>query len=281
MSAQAAPADAPAAFDSSEVVDEASAAAAGTRAAARWLASALGGIPSLAIVGAVVRSPGDGGFEPWKLALGVAFAALGAVIGVLAFARVLAPVPLEDKDLLKPDFDLKRIPGQPYTRYSELTKDMDAIRRAAGDRDWEAADALRAAKQAEAEAQIADADAKEAEAAAAADPQRKPQADGARRSAQVKQHELAAKSAQATAIGSAATIWAQQYKRRDAVRSDAYRLLASDTVGKRYSDAKGAAVLAVALIAAGVVLIGLAPKPKPAASKVSARPAAVATPKGK
>lgn len=118
----------PTGTESADVVDEASAAAQGTRSAARWLASVLGGLPSLAILSAIVNAPGEAGFDVVRLSLGVGLCAVGALLAVLGFARVITPVPLEDKDLV--DLDLKRIPGQPYTRFADLDRDMDAIRTA-------------------------------------------------------------------------------------------------------------------------------------------------------
>src|SRR4051794_26510552 len=111
---------------SPEVVDTARDAAAGTRAAAKWMASALGAVPSLAIIGAIVRDPGEGGFDATELAVGVGLAALGAILGVLAFARVIAPVRVEDKNV--EDAHLKRIPGQPYDKADDLKTNLETLR---------------------------------------------------------------------------------------------------------------------------------------------------------
>src|SRR6266508_179206 len=217
---------------SPDVVDEAVGAAAGTRTAARWLASALGGIPSLAILASIVRAPGDAGFDETKLAVGVALAVLGAIVGVLGFARVIAPVPLEDKDLR--GFDLTRIPGQPFTTFEELVKDMTDLRSGATGEEYEATGSLRASKRAEVKAQ---------------------------------QDESAAKTAeQAAADAAGLGVWTEQLSRREAIRRDVYRLKAADEVGRRYLHARVAAVFAAGLIAAGVVLLRLSPKPKAATS---------------
>lgn len=85
------------------VVDEAVSVVDGIRSTARWIASSFGAIPSLAVLTSIVRAPGDAGFDPLKLALGVGLAALGAATGVLFFAWVIAPVPLEDHDVRKLD----------------------------------------------------------------------------------------------------------------------------------------------------------------------------------
>jgi hypothetical protein len=243
--------------ESSEVVDEAVEAAAGTRTAARWLASALGAVPSLAVLSSVVRAPGNAGFDLATLAAGVGLAALGAIVGVLGFARVIAPVPLEDTDLR--DLDLKRIPGQPYTTFDELNNHMDAIRSAAAGGEYAVAEATAAAHEAEAEAAAAEAEATRLEAEAT-EPGNQEAARRARSTADAKRRESTAAHAQAASEAARLPIWTDQLVRREAIRRDAYRLLAADKVGRRYLQARILAVIAVGLIAAGVVLLGLAPK---------------------
>jgi hypothetical protein len=262
-------AEQPAATESA-VVDEARSAAEGTRVASRWLASALGAIPSLAILGAIVRAPGDAGFDPTELALGVGLAALGALIGVLAFARVIAPVPLEDKDL--ETLNLTRIPGQPYATFERLRESLEAIRGAAVDDEFAMARALRAAKTSDASAARLQARAVEAEEAAKADPSHQAAAERAKHAhsdADRARSEADAKAADAAAQQAGHEVWAEQFTRTEAIRSDAYGLKASDEVRLRFRDAQIAAVFAVALIAAGVVLVGLAPIEKSAESPAS------------
>jgi hypothetical protein len=248
------------------VVDEAVAAADGTRAAARWIASALGAIPSLAVLASIVRAPGGSGFDPTKLAVGVGLAALGAVIGVLGFAWVLVPVPLQDSDIR--NLDLKRIPGQPYTTFDELDKQLQELRQAATAEEYQATQALADAQRAEAQAQRDDAAATAAEAKAAAAPADndfKSGAEQARARADRAKAEAAAQTAEAAADADALSTWTAQISRRDAIRRDAYRLKAADVVRSRFARACLAAVVSVGLIAAGVVLLGLAPNP-PAAT---------------
>src|SRR5919108_996497 len=108
-----------AATPADDIVDDAASAAAGTRQAARWIASALGAIPGLAILASLVRAPGDEGFFPWRLILGVAFAAAGATLAIWTLARVLTPVPLSDDDMQ--DFDMRRVPGYTDEKFSDLT----------------------------------------------------------------------------------------------------------------------------------------------------------------
>ena len=243
-------------------VDEAVAAAEGTRTAARWIASSLGAIPSLAVLAAIVRAPGDSGFDPTKLAVGVALAAVGALIGVLGFAWVIAPVPLEDKDVA--DVDLTLIPGQPFTTFGALNQELAQLRRGAAEMESRATASLVAAKRAEALAQSKEATAKAAEAeaqAASADAELQARARAARASADEAAAEAAAAAATAAADSTELTQWQTQVARRDSIRQDAYRLKAASKVGTRYLVARWGAVLSVALVAAGVVLLGLAPNP--------------------
>jgi hypothetical protein len=254
------------------VVDEAVAAADGMRAAARWIASGLGAIPSLAVLASIVRAPGSGGFDPIKLSVGVGLAALGAVTGVLLFAWVIAPVPLEDSDIRQ--LDLARIPGQPYKDFGKLDQDLDEIRQAAADKEHEVTQDMAAAKRAGVQAQQYELAAKDAEAqatASRADPALQESARKARARADQEQASAAGKAAAAEAGEVALGVWTAQLSRRDAVRQQAYRLKAADIVGERYLMARIGAVLSVALIASGVVLLGLAPS-KPDVARPQAQP---------
>jgi hypothetical protein len=244
-----------------DVIDEASAAAVGTRKAALWIASAFGSIPGLAILSSVVRAPGTAGYDPIKLAVGVGLATIGAVIAVLGFARVIAPVPLEDKDLH--DLDLRRIPGQPYARFEDLDRDMNDLRSAAVEEEYRTAQSLRASLRAKTEAEHSEAAAIDAERAAAAEPddaQLKQRAVDARQLAERTRHAASAKEAAAAADATGSTSWDEQLMRRDEIRARAYRLKAADEVGRRYRHAQVAAAIAAGLIAAGIVLLALAPK---------------------
>jgi hypothetical protein len=64
-------------------------------------------------------------------------------------------------------------------------------------------------------------------------------------------------------------VWAEQLARTEAIRTDAYQLKAADEVSERFLHARIAAAFAVALIATGVVLLGLAPNSKPTAASAS------------
>ncbi len=244
------------------VVDQAVAAAEGTRTAARWIASSLGAIPSLAVLASIVRTPGSGGFDPAKLALGVALAALGAVTGVLLFAWVIAPVPLEDKHLRT--LKLTRIPGQPYTGFDELNGHLESVRAVAADKAHAIDGEIVDVKTTEAEALAAGRAAQDAEKRSAEFPgeaELKEKAQEARERASRLQSAAAEVAAAVAAHTEALTIWTTHLARLDEVRQDAYRLKAADVVRRRYLIARCGAVLSVALIASGVVLLGLAPVP--------------------
>lgn len=262
---------------SSLVVDEAVDAAAGTRSAARWMASALGGIPSLAILGSIVRAPGDVGFDALELALGVALAALGAIVGVLGFARVIAPVPLEDDDVR--GIDLARVPGQPYATFDELDEHIAAAYVSAtqseGQLDQSSAKSLAAQVEALCAEDYALLLEREAARASAG-------ADLVARAERVREEaESKRRAATVTEITTAGdrdslAVWTIQLARAHAIRRDAYRLTAADEVGRRYLHARIAAAVAVGLIAAGVVLLGLAPKTRPVPSPIGAASLSVA-----
>ncbi|MFD8301517.1 hypothetical protein ACFV29_04030 [Streptomyces sp. NPDC059690] len=244
-------------------VDEAVAAAEGTRSTARWIASSLGAIPSLAVLASVVRAPGDAGFDPAKLALGVGLASLGALVGVLGFAWVLAPVPLEDADLR--DLKLTRIPGQPYTTFADLDQSLQELRTAGTGLDHEAKQSRAAAKAADADAQQAEAAVPTAELAAEATPESEAlrrDADKARADATHKRILASGKTREAESKEASLAEWRDQVSLRVAIRHNAYRLKATDVVGRRYRDALIAGAVSVATIAAGVTLLGLAPEPK-------------------
>src|SRR6478735_2808213 len=113
--------------ESASVVDDALHAAEGTRTASRRLASALGAIPSLPVLGAIVRSPGDAGFNGWLLGIGVVLAAAGALVGVLGFARVIEPGPLEDAQVRK-RIPLTRLPAVTISDWAAFDSELAGAR---------------------------------------------------------------------------------------------------------------------------------------------------------
>ncbi|MDO8210155.1 hypothetical protein [Conexibacter sp. CPCC 206217] len=224
--------------------DDAIEAAEGTRRAALWVASALGAIPSIAIVGAIVRDPGRGGFDELELIFGVFAAAVGALVGVLGLANVIAPVALKEGDLK--GFLLAPIPGAGFETYDELRKSTAKLRTRTADEAYTVATLKDDAATARAVAVAAAADASVASETRA---------------------ELALKSAEAeaTATSGETTLatMRQQLDDRYAVRRAAYRLKASQRVGVRFRWAWATSFAAVLLVATGVALLGLAPLPDP------------------
>jgi hypothetical protein len=248
----------------SAIVDDAFNATEAIRTTAKWLASALGAIPSLAVVASIVRAPGSAGFDTVQLSAGVVLATVGALIGVLAFAWVLAPVALEDTDVSRISFT--RLPGQSFTSWDALANQLATVRRSETAFGLKARSASRASALAEAEAALAVA---EVEAA-------KELADAAPNDAGLKQAVHAARQAhldaKRKAVKAADTARSRtddhqgmvvQLDRLLGVRRDAYRLAAADKVGARFRIARWVTILAAALIASGVILLGLAPKETP------------------
>jgi hypothetical protein len=240
-------ADTPAA----EFVDEARASIDGTRKAAQWIASALGAIPSLAILAALVRAPGEAGFNGYLLVPGIFLAAAGALVGILAFADVLTPVPLTDEDLV--DFDMHRVPGHPFDSFDELRDSIDALRRAVQADGARVAAAEANAKQAEAESARAEAELKKAEAALAKnskDPQLKQVVKTARDASDQKALEAREKAGLAAREARGLPVWSEELKARERLRAEAFRLKAADEVRRRFT---------VFLVALGIALLALAP----------------------
>jgi hypothetical protein len=248
----------------SAIVDDALHAADATRTTARWLASALGAVPSLAVVASIVRAPGNGGFDAVLLSIGVGLAAAGAVVGVLAFARVLAPAALEDADVSKVSF--VRLQGQSFESWQKLADQLRNVRQNETTFAVKANAAKRAAKLAEAEAELTAAELEAAEKRAADAPNDTDLKLAAHvaREADLKARRKAVHAADmARSRADDHQVMLIQLERLFAIRRDAYRLAATDEVGDRFRKAQMAAVLAAALITAGVILLGLAPKEAP------------------
>jgi hypothetical protein len=248
-----------------EVVDDAIAAAVGTRKTAAWLAGALGGIPSLAVLGALVRDPGDAGFDGWLLALGIGFALLGALIGILAFADVMLPVAVSDQDLLDHSLDITRIPGHPFDSYQALLTRLRATRESLWKKVYEASDALVRSKVTDAVAARSAAAVKAVEQALAADPNNqvlKTALATAKRTSEQDRLLADGAAAEAAGLAEAETLLRKSVDASERVRSDAFRLRASDVVSKRYQSARGVAIAAAVFVAIGVFCLAMAPQAK-------------------
>jgi hypothetical protein len=82
------------------------------------------------------------------------------------------------------------------------------------------------------------------------------EAEGARKIAD-------AAAARAAAQAASAGIYARQLAGTDRIRGDAYSLRASDEVNDRFKLAQIVSLVSVGFVAIGVILLGLAPEPKP------------------
>lgn len=247
--------------------DDAVRSAAGLRETARWTAGAFAGIPSLAIIGALVRAPGDAGFQEAYLIAGVLLAAAGALVGILAFAAVFAPAGLVDASI---DADvIANLPEARYASYAELRHVLELARDVVGEQRVLASDYAGWADAAKARADACDqllsthgpdpdpVDSSDAFAARLEARQLRVEAGAARGRADMRARELALREEILTSL--------------EHLRRAAYGLQAARTVGVAYTRAKRWLVLAIMLVATGVILLALAPKPSAAPSTSSAR----------
>lgn len=256
--------DAAAAPAVADPVDDLASSAAGLRATSQWIAAAFAGIPSLTVIGALVRAPGDSGFDDAYLVTGVLLAAAGALIGILAFARVREPVGLHDGQI--DDDVLELLPESRYGSYDKLSERLELQRDLLGEKRVAASDAAGEAKAAEAIAAQAEAAAKLADERV-----RKEDTDTSERALEAKAANRVAREARAAAGLAAATsavheqgleLDEQLFESLVAQRRSAYAVQASETVRRRYEQANVWAGLAVVLVAVGVICLALAPKPK-------------------
>jgi hypothetical protein len=250
------------------VVEDALSAAEGTRKAAQWMASALAGVPSLAIVASIVSGPGDNGFDTTELAWGIALAAFGVALGIYVFARVITPLSLEDFSL--ESFSMARVPDSPCDTYSELETVISSFHSTLASAGAKLANAKRIAAKAVAEAAVAQSAltiAMERAKDTSGD-----DADKARRAQQVVDatlHAEAKRGAAETAEGEFKALLITyersqgQLAAAETLRQDVYRLKTADEVRSRFDTARYAFWVVVACVAAGLVLVGIAPKEAP------------------
>jgi hypothetical protein len=245
-------------------VDDELHAVAGLRSTAQWIASALGAIPGLALLSSLVRAPGDAGFEPWMIIIGVALAAAGALIGVWAFANVMKPAEIGDADI-PAKFKMDRLGSTVIPTYAELVTQLHDME-SAYERAFADANELRAdAKEADALAVAAEDVATKTEAASLKDEKNdllKEAAKAARLTATNVRQTAGEKIGKADAADTRLAVLARQVAARRRLRSDALRLQAGEIVRHRFGEAWKLGSLATALIAAAVILLALAPKPK-------------------
>jgi hypothetical protein len=234
-------------------------AAAGLRTTARWVAGAFAGIPSLAIVGSLVRAPGDAGFDAWLLGFGIFLAAIGAYTGIQAFARVLAPLGLADDTIS--DAVMEDLPETRFATYAELREELERGRDGVGAASANAADAEGWAAAAKAEADAAEAVAKTLAEMKEGD---QPDEDtvAARRFAREKSREAGRRAAGAAIRKNELSLSTEILGAYETQRRRAYLLQAGETVGKRFADSNKWAFVAVVLVSIGIFLLALAPNEK-------------------
>jgi hypothetical protein len=238
----------------------------GLRTTVRWIASAFGAIPTIAALTAIIRAPGERGFETWELCVGIGLAAAGGIIAVVAFAWVLAPAAVKDGDFDK-NFDMGRVPGSGY-RYSSFAAMKDALVAIAGGVANEEAAARLAQRRALVKKERATA-AEELADQAEADVKKNPgdkskeaRANQLREDADAKALEAGAAAATSASALNRFAEWSIQLQRLERVRADAYRIRAYDRIKTRFVVALVAAGVSIVLVATGIALLALAPKAK-------------------
>jgi hypothetical protein len=272
VAAPATTADEKADSTASKVVDSATEAAKATRDTAKWIATAFAAIPALGAFGALVRAPGDAGFDPGMLFVGIVFAALAVMIGVFGIASVIAPTPMSDRALLDEQFDIRKVPGHPFSTYSGLLSSLVSVRTAYVSEELVTSNSQARKAMADAEAARSEADVSAAELALLEDPNNerlkaalakaKLLRDMARGEAKHATNSAAARDVGLKYLGS-------QLEARETVRARALELASAEKVGRLYREALYLLVVAVALGALAVLFLALAPKPKADAAAVT------------
>ncbi len=270
VAAAAAPEAAPSTA-TSVVMEDALSAADGTRKSAQWIASALAGVPSLAIVASIVSGPGDNGFDPTELALGIGIAAFGIALGILVFARVITPLSLEDFNLAT--FPMARVPDSPCQTYAELELIIASFHSTLASAGAKLANAKRAAFKAAAEAAVA-------ERTVTAAMERVKEGTGGDDEKEQRTRQLTAAVIHAEEMRAAAETAEGEFKSltvtyehskgqlvaAETLRQNVYRLKTADVVRSRFDTARSTLWVVVACVAAGLVLVGIAPKEAPPAA---------------
>jgi hypothetical protein len=247
-----------------DTTDEAVSEASGLRATSKWIAGAFAGIPSLAVIGALVRAPGDAGFEAAELIFGVSLAAAGAYLGIRVFANVMAPAALTDRSITNSVMD--HLPEARFSSYADLRKRLEEERNLVGQKQVLADDAAAYSAAAEAQAAQAETSAKLADELLGEkeplDPDKKAEAKAARAEARRLRTEAGVVAASSKLADKELESHQRILGALESLRRGAYALQAGETVRKRFADAQAGSMIAVGLVAAGVILLALAPKPK-------------------
>jgi hypothetical protein len=249
-----------------EPSDEAHAVASGLRSTARWTAAAFAGIPSLAVVGALIRAPGDAGFDEALLIPGVLLVAAGALLGILSFADVLKPTGTSDADVVPNTEVMGLLPEARFQTYAALRQALEETRDDVGRKRVLASDDAGYAEAAEAEAVQAEAAAQALDELLKDKPS--PPADLVEEAKQARAGARDLRAAAGMAAASSAIrseelkLAEQRLASLDGLRRGAYGIETGRTVRERYNAASVYSIFAVGLVAAGVTCLALAPKPK-------------------
>jgi hypothetical protein len=216
----------------------------------------LAAIPSLTILATLLKVPEGEQFNEWRLFWAIFFAALGAVVGITFFSRVLRPGEATEADV--DEFDMSRLPQSPFPTIDALRNSTQGFRDAAADKRIEVADA-------EAESQRAKAASEEAKAAFEAVEKllkENPNDAGLKRLAEVKREAWSTLSPRAGVVTGVAASAARslketqaQLKAREVLLKDVYGLKTADLVSGRYRTAIIASWVATALVALGLFLL--------------------------
>lgn len=253
-------------------IEDALSAAEGTRKTAMWIASALGAVPSATIVASIISGPGEGGFDSCDLALGIALAALGVALGISVFARVITPLAFEDFNFA--GFPMARIPGAAarFKSFKDLEEVIESYQSTLGTSRTELANAKAVAARATAEAVVAEGSltislARVENASTAEKAALETQAGEARAHAQEKRNAAEGAEGRAKSLAESYAHSREQLAAAEQIRQSAYRLKTADEVRARFDKARYWLWPVVALAAAGIYFVGIAPKPKPAEPK--------------
>jgi len=261
MADKAMDADTAAASGDGSLVEDATSAAAGLRSTARWVASALAAIPSVAILATLLKPPEGEQFDDGRLFVALALAAAAALLGIIYLWRVLRPAQLKETDL--DGFEMAALPNAPFGTIDELRDSAKGAHHAVADKQVLVGDA-------EADAAFAKARSDQAKAALETiEKQLKdnPNDPGLQDLARVKRGEWSKLDLESGALAALAASSGRvlkgkedQLNARIALLRDAYRLKTTEIVASKYKDALVACGFAVAMIALAIFLLLTAPK---------------------
>jgi hypothetical protein len=109
------------------VADEAVASAASYRRVGQIFTAVLAGIPTIAVLGSLIRAPGDAGFDEGRLIAGLAAVAVSVGIAVALAIVLRLPVDVRDGDADVRSFDMSRVLGARSPTYEALLSDIRGL----------------------------------------------------------------------------------------------------------------------------------------------------------